>query len=470
MRSHIFCIPVCLIFISFSSHLPLFSQNFQVEEVCDQVYTISEPDLGSQVVVQSARGLVIFDSFWSAKTAGLFKKEISKIFKEEPISYVVNMVDRLDMIGGNGMYPEAIIIGHRNIPARYKDQTVVDEELADLVEMWREKEGYSRDRLVKLEAGTSEAREEENWMNKCISMADELESSFSLFLPAITYSDRMTLDLGDLSLDLVWLGRAGKYRGLTMAVIPELELGIASKAFLYPDLHLAPYPFPYYGDLDVPRWIAVLDEAFEGEAHVSRFMLSDDTHVYPAEVIHSHLDYIRELWKRVRTMDAEGRTLQEIQSRLSLDSEFAFVKEMQPYKNTGDFWIRPQHEMHVRSYYLQGRNLASEIIRKGGFSSLQASLKEIGKLGEQVYFDEISMDFLGSEWMNKGRVAEAIEVFKLNLEAFPESSGAFTSLGTAYLNNGEEELAASCFRKSIDMDPDNERAVHLLQELEGSKL
>ncbi len=470
MRSHIFCIPVYLIFLSCCSHLPLFSQNFQVEKVCDQVFTVSEPDLGSQVVVQSAKGLVVFDSFWSAKTASLFKKEISKVFKEEPIFYVVNMVDRLDMIGGNGVYPEAIIVGHENIPARYKDQTMVDEELTDLVDMWREKEGYSRDRLVKLEAGTSEAREEENWMNKCISMADELESSFSLVLPAITYSDRMTLDLGDLTLDLVWLGRAGKYKGLTMAVIPEMELAIASKAFLHPGFHLAPNPFPYYGDLDVPRWIAVLDEAFKGEARVSRFMLSDDTKVYPVEEIQSHLDYISKLWKRVRTMEAEGKTLQEIQSRLSLDSEFAFVKDMQAYKNTGESWIRPQHEMHVRSFYLQGKNLASEIIRKGGISSLQASLQEIEKHKEQVYFDEISMDFLGSEWMNKGRVAEAIEVFKLNLEAFPESSGAFTSLGSAYLNSGDEELAASCFRKSIEMNPDNERAAHMLQELEGSEL
>jgi len=39
---------------------------------------------------------------------------------------------------------------------------------------------------------------------------------------------------------------------------------------------------------------------------------------------------------------------------------------MQVYKNMGDNWIRPQHEMHTRLFFLMGKTLAYEIIRDGG--------------------------------------------------------------------------------------------------------
>ena len=57
------------------------------------------------------------------------------------------------------------------------------------------------------------------------------------------------------------------------------------------------------------------------------------------------------------------RKVDEYLDRLSLDNEFAFVKDMQVYRDHGDDWIRPQHEFHVRLFFLQHKNPASEILR-----------------------------------------------------------------------------------------------------------
>jgi tetratricopeptide (TPR) repeat protein len=445
----------------------LYPQGYHTKEISDNVTIVSNPDLGDQVVVQSKKGLLIFDSFWSVKTAGLFKDEISRTLHRNDFSYVINMVDRLDMIGGNIAYQEALIVGHENILNKYGNEETVKSERAELIEMWKEKAGYSRNRLKEFEKGSKEASEEEEWMNICMRRADELQNDFSLILPNIYYSDRIKLDLEDITLNLFWFGNAGNYSGLTIAIIPEEKLAILNKAIIYPVYHLAPYVHPDYGDLDVPRWIAMLEEILEGENMVNNIILSDDDQVYSRDVWLSHLKYIRELWKSVRIADAQGRNLQEIQDQLSLDKDFAFVKEMLVYKNNGEQWIRPQHELHVKHFYLQDKNLASEIIKDGGIESFQNSLNNISKLGSDVYFDEIYINRIGYNWMTMGHILEAIEVFKLNVEAFPQSFNVYNSLGEAYFKNGDTKNAIKNYEKSLELNSGNANAKKMLNKLEG---
>jgi tetratricopeptide (TPR) repeat protein len=451
--------------ISLSNHRDLCSQGFQMKKISDKVFIVSNPDLGNQVVVQSEKGLVIFDSFWSEKTAKMFREEISKTLCRNDFFYVINTVDRLDMIGGNASYQEAIIVGHENIITKYSREELVKKEIAELIEMWREKEGYSRNRLQNLETGSEKALKEENWMNKCITMSDELKNSFSLILPKISFNDKITLYLGNIRINLFWFGNAGNYQGLIMAVIPEEKLAIISKAIVYPEYHLAPYPFPYFGVLDVPRWIEMLEKILEGENPVNNIILSDSYEIFSRELMHSHLNYIRKLWNSVKALESEGKTLQEIQDQLSIEKDFAFVKEMQVYKNMGDSWIRPQHEMHVRLFFLQGKILVSEIIKDGGPESLQASLNKIKKAGSDIYFDETSIDRIGYEWLNIGNVSEAIEVFKLNAETFPRSFSVFNRLGEAYIKNGDKINAKKNFEKSLELNPQNDNTRKILEQL-----
>jgi tetratricopeptide (TPR) repeat protein len=466
MKTKPLLIFICIIAISLFSHGKLYSQGFQIKEVSDNVFIVSNPDLGDQVVVQSEKGLLIFDSFWSEKTARIFKEEISKMLRRDDFAYVINMVDRLDMFGGNVAYQEAVIVGHENILTKYSKEKMVKAEITELIEMWRYKEEGSRNRLKEIEKGSERALEEQEWMNICKSRADELEFGFALVLPQIFYNDRMTVDLGDIKISLQWFGETGDYRGLTMAVIPEKKLAILTKSILFPIYHLAPYPHPDYKVLDVPRWIALLEDILEGEFAVTNIILSDYEGVFSREVVFSHLEYIRKLWDSVKTAEDEGKNLHEIQDQLSLEKDFSFVKEMLAYKNTSDDWIRPQHELHIRLFFLQHKNLASEIIKDGGTKSLQASLNKIRKPASDIYFDEISINVLGYNWMNMGKISEAIEIFTLNVEAFPQSSNVYDSLGEAYMKIGDTKNAIKNYEKSLELNPGSNNAKEMLKNLE----
>jgi len=466
MKKNPLNILICIITVSFFPIVKLFPQEFQLKKVSDNVVIVSNSDLGNQVVVQSSGGLLVFNSFWSEKTASLFKEEISAALHRDDFSYVINMVDRLDMFGGNAAYSEAVIVGHENFLTRFNDEKLVKSERTELIDMWRYKEEAARNRLKALEKESEQALSDQAWMNVCKRMADELEFGFSLVLPQKYYSDRITLDLGDITMNLTWFGESGTYIGLSVAVIPEEKLAILSKAIIYPMQHLAPHVRPEYGDLDVPRWIALLEEILEGENAVTNVILSDDDRVYSREEWLGHLNYIRKLWESVRKADAEGMNLQEIQELLSLDKDFAFVKEMLAYKNNGDWWVRPQHKLHIKHFYLQDKILASEIIKKGGTESLQSSLNKIRKQGNDIYFDEMFLNRIGYIWMSAGHFSEAIEVFKLITEAFPGSFNAYDSLGEAYMKIGDKQNAIINYMRSLELNPDNKNAEKMLKEIE----
>jgi len=146
------------------------------------------------------------------------------------------------------------------------------------------------------------------------------------------------------------------------------------------------------------------------------------------------------------------------------------VKEIQIYKERGDDWVRPQHQGHVRIFFLQQKDfIASEIIKEGGIDGLQASLARIRKLrdnGSDIYFDQASINGIGYYLMNSGQIPEAIEVFKLNVEVFPKSFNVYDSLGEAYMKNGNNENAIKNYRKSLDLNPGNNNAREMLEKLE----
>ena len=80
-------------------------------------------------------------------------------------------------------------------------------------------------------------------------------------------------------------------------------------------------------------------------------------------------------------------------------------------------------------------------------------------------FSETQMNALGYQYLQGGKTADAIELFKLNVLAYPESANTYDSLGEAYMTNGDKELAIKNYKKSLELDPTNKNAVEKLEQL-----
>jgi tetratricopeptide (TPR) repeat protein len=61
---------------------------------------------------------------------------------------------------------------------------------------------------------------------------------------------------------------------------------------------------------------------------------------------------------------------------------------------------------------------------------------------------------VGYRFLGGGRLSHAIEVFQLNVAAYPNSANAYDSLGEAYLENGEVDLALTTYERAVKLDPD----------------
>jgi len=60
----------------------------------------------------------------------------------------------------------------------------------------------------------------------------------------------------------------------------------------------------------------------------------------------------------------------------------------------------------------------------------------------------------------------AVEVFKMNVAMNPQSANAYDSLGEAYMRIGDKKEAIKNYKKSLDLNPDNNNAKQMLRELE----
>ncbi|MBZ5522042.1 MAG: DUF2306 domain-containing protein [Acidobacteriia bacterium] len=80
-------------------------------------------------------------------------------------------------------------------------------------------------------------------------------------------------------------------------------------------------------------------------------------------------------------------------------------------------------------------------------------------------FAEKELNTLGYDLMGARKFKEAIRIFRLNVEAYPQSSNAYASLAEAYMGYGNKAEASANCQKSLQLNPKNRRAIRVLQKL-----
>ncbi len=80
-------------------------------------------------------------------------------------------------------------------------------------------------------------------------------------------------------------------------------------------------------------------------------------------------------------------------------------------------------------------------------------------------FDEDELNTLGYQLLRANKVQDAIRIFQLNIEAFPNSANPYDSLGEAYMDAGDKPQAIANYQKSLQLNPKNHNAVVMLQKL-----
>ncbi len=113
------------------------------------------------------------------------------------------------------------------------------------------------------------------------------------------------------------------------------------------------------------------------------------------------------------------------------------------------------------------RAFTDEIVKLTSEKGLNAALESHKKRNKKIDLLESVINAKGYDLIKEKKLKEAIEIFKLNVFAFPKSANTFDSLGEAYLEAGDRKSAIENYKKSLLLNPENENAREVIKRLEG---
>jgi tetratricopeptide (TPR) repeat protein len=155
-----------------------------------------------------------------------------------------------------------------------------------------------------------------------------------------------------------------------------------------------------------------------------------------------------------------------LDAHLKRDKEaVARLKEAVSAKNTGKGNFHVAYRKGHPSPPLQSV-LIQRIIQKGMAESRSYIDRMRQAYPGRILFEESVLNWLGYHFLLWwGREEEALEVFKLNVDLFAESSNAYDSLGEAYYLLRQIPEAIRCYEKSLELNPENSNASVRLKQL-----
>jgi glyoxylase-like metal-dependent hydrolase (beta-lactamase superfamily II) len=415
------------------------------------------------IAIATQKGIVMIDTGKSPTLTAKYRKIIEREFGRNDFSYVINTHYHFDHTDGNQVFAEAEIISHESSPERMRQ---FDRERQNFITSRKSAMEQWKNQLKGLDPNSEDAQRLREIMSTQPILLEDLANNYILTLPTITFSDRMSLDLGDITLKLVYFGQ-GRHTGDDIIIhCPEEKLLFTGDLF-----YRGSFFFTHSAQFDAPRWIEVMNDLLEDESKID-WVYDAHNGRMPVKFIALWRDYLVDMWEGLNEAKKEGLSFEEVQDRFSYDKKFTYLEQSGLDKQH----LRNEHQQNLRYTWMRvleqqsAATLLEQIISESGIKAALEKYREIRSKKEQkYYFDETEFNGLGYRLLNGKRIPEAIEVFKMNIEMYPESWNAYDSLAEAYMKDRQDDLAVKYYQKSMKLNPQNTNAVNMLQRIRKKK-
>jgi len=385
--------------------------NLEVVRLSDNTVIVRNdgPQSTNLIVLNTQAGLVVIDTGTSAAVAEAARQRLVEIFGRDEFAYVINTHDHGDHTYGNQAFADLPIIGHEYVPERMeagedRRQQTHQQITSALVGL--------RERLAGVDPGSEEAGRLQEAIASYEGLASDLGEKFRLTKPSLTFLDRMTLDLGDRSLELVFFGKAHSDTDI-LVFCPEEGLLATGDIFvpgenLYIDSERVP---------SLPRWAENLEWILDEGSGV-RTVVPGHQDPFPLEEL-----------VRIRDFVTAQQTLLEGKSS-------AFVEFQQAFEEEGmEAGLRRMDELHGDP--------------------------------NRFFFFHAEFDSFVYRLMLDEEFDRAIPLFEKLAALFPSVPNAFDSLGEVYMRADREQEAIAAFEQCLDLDPEHQNALRRLAEIRG---
>lgn len=99
----------------------------------------------------------------------------------------------------------------------------------------------------------------------------------------------------------------------------------------------------------------------------------------------------------------------------------------------------------------------------------QLAKKEALKNEPGYNISEDAINSFGYELMQQNKLTDAELIFKLNAELYPDSYNVYDSYGECLLKSGKEKEGIAAYKKSLELNPENTNAKHILEKYPDKK-
>ncbi len=378
----------------------------------DEVLVLrSGPMDNNAVVVATSAGLVVVDTDLSPGIAERLREVIEEQLGRSDYACVINTHHHVDHVGGNQAFPEAEIVGHESCAEGMRG---IAATLPATVAYFLQSAGQIRSQLEPLDPESERARELAGKLATMETVARDFAERMRVTPPARTFADRLSLDMGDTTVELYRFGHAHEVSD-TLVHVPED--GVLMVGDVY-DAGFIPYFFQGR-DWEADRWLEVLDEILDGDPDLAHVVPGHGALMSREDLV-ARRDYIRALWEGVPKDREAGLSLPETLARHPFSGFPAFAHLLASDE------VQKVHRNNVR--YLWNRDIKSvaytleEVLLASGEQAALEKLAGISSDESGFYSEEL--EFLDSARFLEGRGArlEAAALLRLAAGVYPDSA------------------------------------------------
>lgn len=418
------------------------------------------------VAFATAKGVVVVDTTGVPKIDRDLRRVIARELGRSDFTTLINTHEHGDHTGGNSAWADTVIVAHERCAAGMR-RTPADREqilswqvqhLADL-----EKD------LAKHPAGSVEARKAAEQLTFARLNHEVWTANAEPVIPKKTFADRMTLDMGDTTFELSYIG--GMHSASDIAVF------VPSRGLLMT------------GDTMADRWLndtpgcLAAFTAREGVPHDFPLLLENGRRLLARKgeirtILPGHwngelsfagfearLKYVEALWDGVGKLAKEGRPLEEVHAAFPLEARFPDLAKSPGFNARNH--ASTLSEIWATTTGL--RNGASELFAlvDSGASeeAIRAVVADRGSKTPKYYFLEREINGRGYFFLQQKRVPEAVKLFRVNAELYPASWNVWDSLGEGLLAAGDAAGAKTAYEKSVHINPENRNGKEALARI-----
>ena len=427
------------------------------------LFQIGRESTTNVIVLASRRGLVVVDTGVLPSQGAALRSAIEREFGRSDFAYVINTHSHFDHTDGNQAFADVPIIGHQNAVREMIRSYQGPAALGGFLQNRERYQSQLQNELKMAAAGSrDETRIREQLAENSALLDDFRQGRLILTFPTILFNDRMSLDLGDLTLDLIYFGRAHTESDILVHV-PQLRLLLTGDLFFKAYL-----PSFRPGRSDPPRWFQVLDGLPSGAQAVERVIGGHDE-LITGDDLRAQVAYLRDIWDGVAAARRDGLTLAAAKEHLQFDNKYPSLAGLPRTWRGQDL-----HLANVEAAWrLQSESAAQALETLIASRGLEEGVAEYRKSisgNERYSVAENELNALGYRYLQSGRTAEAVAVFEVNAEAFPRSWNVWDSLAEAHFNQDDWDKAEEFYKKSVELNPENQNGRSQLSIIRGNRL